>query len=89
MLFVLNKTYMVKVRLTLKGRKGQPYYHIVALDSRKRNQGKVLETLGFYDPHKEKSQDKAYIDKEKYQAWLTKGAQPSETVVQILKFGSK
>ena len=79
---------MVKIRLSRRGKKKQAYYHIVAVDSAWRRDGKVLETLGSYNPLAEKPADKAKVDTEKYQAWLAKGAQPSETVVQILKNGS-
>lgn len=79
---------MVKIRLALKGKKKHPYYHVVAIDSAKRRDGRILEKLGFYNPGAEKPTDKAEINREKYDAWIKKGAQPSETVVQILKFSS-
>ncbi len=79
---------MVKIRLALKGKKKQPYYHVVAIDSAKRRDGRILEKLGFYNPGAEKPADKGAIDRDKYDAWIKKGAQPTETVVQLLKFSS-
>jgi small subunit ribosomal protein S16 len=69
---------MVKIRLTRTGRKGKAYWRIGAFDARTRRDGKPIEYLGSYDPHKEK-------DEERVQYWLSKGAQPTETVAQILR----
>lgn len=79
---------MVKIRLSLRGKKKQPYYHIVAVDSRNRRDGKVLDNLGSYNPRAAKDEEKVTIISERYKDWLSKGAQPSDTVLQILKFSS-
>ncbi len=74
---------MVVLRLTRVGAKKKPFYRIVALDSKKKRDGRVLDILGYYDPKKES--DKAHIDMEKFNAWIKKGAQTSDIVKNIAK----
>lgn len=74
---------MVKLRLTRMGSKGAPFYRIVATDSRKARDGKYIEQIGYYDPTKEPSIVK--IDVEKAKDWLSKGAQPTDTVRKMFK----
>lgn len=80
---------MVKIRLARRGKKNAAYYHIVVVDSRKKRNGAVLATVGSYDPHPEKSEAKLKLVREEYDSWVAKGAQPTETVVQIVTSGSK
>jgi small subunit ribosomal protein S16 len=79
---------MVTIRLSRKGKKNAPFFHIVAVDKMKKRDGAVLAKIGTYDPSKKDTKEKVKYDAELYQSWLAKGAQPSETVVQILKAGS-
>lgn len=72
----------MKLRLTRMGSKKKPFYRIVALDSKKKRDGRVLEYLGHYNPMTEPAQVK--VDVEKAQAWLDRGAQPSDTVRSLL-----
>ena len=74
----------VKMRLQRKGRRKAPYYHIVVADARSPRDGKFIERLGFYNPMTKPATIE--IDREKAYEWLTKGAQPTETVNAILKF---
>ncbi len=74
---------MVKIRLRREGAKGRPFYRIVVADGRARREGAFIEMIGTYDPMKE--EDGATIDLEKADAWIGKGAQPSETVLSIIK----
>ena len=74
---------MVVLRLTRAGAKKKPFYRIVAVDSRKKRDGKALDILGYYDPRKEA--DKTHIDMEKFNAWIKKGAQTSDIVKNIVK----
>jgi small subunit ribosomal protein S16 len=76
---------MVTIRLSRKGKKNTPFFHIVAVDQNKKRDGAVLDKIGTYDPAIEKNEDKVKYNAELYKAWIAKGAQPSETVVQILK----
>lgn len=75
---------MVKLRLTRLGRKKRPFYRIVAIDSRKQRDGAFLERLGYYDPLASGEATKLVLDKENIMKWLLMGAQPSETVKNIL-----
>ena len=74
---------MVALRLNRQGTKDRPYYKIVAVDSRKRRDGRYIEQVGTYDPMKEG--ENFAIDLEKADSWISKGAQPSETVASIIK----
>jgi len=73
----------VKLRLTRVGSKKNPVYRIVAADSRSPRDGKFLEIVGRYNPQTEPSTIE--LDEEKVREWLSKGAQPSETVSRLLK----
>lgn len=71
----------VRIRLSRFGRKKRPFYRIVAVDSRKPRNGKVLENLGWHDPLKKETNLNAPAIKQ----WLSVGATPSETVGSILR----
>ena len=73
----------VSIRLNRKGTKDRPYYKIVAVDSRKRRDGRYIEQIGTYDPLLEGSN--YTIDLEKAEKWLAVGAKPSETVASIIR----
>ena len=73
----------VKLRLTRVGSKKNPVYRIVAADSRSPRDGKFLEIVGRYNPQAEPSLIE--LDEEKVRGWLSKGAQPSDTVAWLLK----
>ena len=73
----------VKLRLTRVGSKKNPVYRIVAADSRSPRDGKFLEIVGRYNPQTDPSTIE--LDEEKVRGWLSKGAQPSETVSRLLK----
>ncbi|AEH50874.1 30S ribosomal protein S16 [Pseudothermotoga thermarum] len=74
---------MVRIRLTRMGKKHMPFYRIVVVDSRKKRDGAYIESLGYYNPMKEVDQIK--VDVDKAVEWILKGAQPSETVENILR----
>lgn len=74
----------VKMRLTRKGRKRAPFYHIVVADSRSPRDGKFIEKLGTYNPMTKPATIE--IDREAAYDWLVKGAQPTDTVKAILRF---
>ncbi|MFN3604733.1 MAG: 30S ribosomal protein S16 [Leptonema sp. (in: bacteria)] len=75
---------MVKIRLFRFGKKKQPFYRIVVADSRKRRDGSYIDWIGFYNPVAMGNQEKFRINKEKAENWLQKGAQPSDTVLNLL-----
>lgn len=73
---------MVRIRLSRVGRKKTPIYRIVVADSRSPRDGKVIESIGRYDPREEPSLIE--VDESKARDWLAKGAQPSQTVSKLL-----
>lgn len=73
---------MVKLRLKRMGKKGNPFYRIVAADSRSPRDGRIIEQLGTYNPLVKENQ--VTLDTEKVMKWLNNGAKPSDTVRSIL-----
>lgn len=74
---------MVRIRLTRLGAKKKPFYRVVVADSRSPRDGRALEILGHYNPMEEPPV--VNIDVARADHWISKGAQPSETVVSLLK----
>ena len=72
----------VKLRLKRMGSKQKPFYRIVAADSRSPRDGKFIELVGTYNPIK--GQEVVTVDEEKALKWLNNGAEPTETVRNIL-----
>ena len=68
----------VKIRLTRIGRHKDPFFRIVAADSRFARDGRYIEQIGYFDP--DKGVENAVIDEELALKWLQAGAQPSDTV---------
>lgn len=71
----------VKIRLRRTGKLNAACHRIVVTDSRNPRDGRFIEIIGFYDPRHENEK----IDLEKAEAWISKGAQPSQTVGAIIK----
>ena len=72
----------VKLRLKRMGAKQRPFYRIVAADSRSPRDGKFIEVVGTYQPiYKENNFN---VDEEKALKWLNNGAEPTDTVKNIL-----
>lgn len=74
----------VKIRLKRIGAKNHPVYRVVVADGRSPRDGRFIEELGTYDPQK-RSQENYTLDSERAKYWLSKGAQPSETVASLMK----
>jgi small subunit ribosomal protein S16 len=74
---------MVVIRMTRAGAKNRPFFRMVAADSRKQRDGRFLEILGHYNPISQPFELK--IHKDRVEAWLAKGAQPSEQAASLLK----
>ncbi len=72
----------VKLRLKRMGAKAKPFYRIVAADSRSPRDGRFIEVVGTYNPVANDKQ--VVIDEEKALKWLNNGAQPTDTVRNIL-----
>lgn len=73
----------VKIRLTRVGKKKQPSYRVVVMDSRKPRDGKYIEQIGRYDPRQDPSL--VEINNERALDWLHKGAQPTERAQKLLE----
>jgi small subunit ribosomal protein S16 len=73
------------IRLARAGTKKRPVYHVVVADSRAPRDGRFIERLGYFNPllPKEKT-ERLKLDLEKVQAWMKKGAQPSDRVMRFL-----
>jgi small subunit ribosomal protein S16 len=71
----------VAIRLARQGAKKRPFYRVVAADKRDPRDGRFIEQLGTYDPRVKQFT----INGDRYDAWLKTGAQPSETVAQLVK----
>jgi small subunit ribosomal protein S16 len=73
----------VRIRLTRVGATKRPSYRVVAIDSRRPRDGRSLEILGFYDPLTEPAT--VHIDADKLNAWIAKGARPSDAVGKLMR----
>ncbi len=76
---------MVTIRLTRRGARNQPFYHVVVTDHRKRQGGKSLEMVGFFNPVARKNDTKIRLDLDRIEYWVGKGAQQSERVSALVK----
>jgi small subunit ribosomal protein S16 len=74
---------LVTIRLARIGSKKRPFYRIVVIDKRKARNGRFLEIIGQYSPITNPTQ--IAINPERAQYWLSKGAEPSETVRSLLR----
>lgn len=77
----------VKIRMKRVGTKNLPVFRIVVADGRSPRDGKFIEELGTYQPLKKGDNFTLNLDRAKY--WLSKGAQPSDTVASFIKKASK
>jgi small subunit ribosomal protein S16 len=73
----------VRIRLTRVGATKQPSYRVVVTDGRSARDGRSIETLGHYNPRTEPVDFQ--VDAEAVKAWLAKGAQPSDTVLRLIR----
>ena len=71
---------MLKIRLKRTGRRGQPHYRVVISEASKPRDGRTIEEIGYYNPRNKPTIFE--VDKERAQYWLSKGAQPTDTVAQ-------
>ncbi|MBI2057830.1 MAG: 30S ribosomal protein S16 [Candidatus Yanofskybacteria bacterium] len=71
---------MLKIRLQRIGKRGQAYFRVIVTEHTQKPKGRYLELLGTYNPH----EDKVNVNKERVLSWLSKGAQASPTVHNLL-----
>ena len=76
----------MKIRLARGGSKKRPFYRIVAADSRMPRDGRYIEKLGTYNPLLPRdSEQRVQMDLERVQAWLDKGAEPTDRIARMLE----
>jgi small subunit ribosomal protein S16 len=75
---------VVRIRLQRTGRKNRPFYRIQVLDERTRRDGAGIEQIGWYDPVSRDEAKQLNLNEERAKYWISKGAQPSDTVRDIL-----
>jgi small subunit ribosomal protein S16 len=73
----------VRIRLTRVGATKQPTYRVVVADSRSARDGRAIDTIGHYNPRSEPIE--FVVDEAKAKDWMSKGAQPSDTVRRLFK----
>ncbi len=74
---------MLKIKLSRLGKRGQPYYRIIVAEAKSKRDGKYVDLIGSYNPMVTPKEIK--IDAVKYQDWMKKGAQPTETVKSLFR----
>jgi small subunit ribosomal protein S16 len=77
----------VSIRLRREGALNRPYYKVVVADSRSPRVGKFIEIIGTYDPKKVGHNSTLKMDRIEH--WISKGAQPSDTVRSLIKKNRK
>ncbi len=75
----------VRLRLKRMGRAHRSFFRLSAMDSRNPRDGRVIEELGWYDPHAKDTEEQISLKRERIEYWLDVGAQPSDTVCDLLK----
>ncbi|MFP4028052.1 MAG: 30S ribosomal protein S16 [Candidatus Brocadiia bacterium] len=76
---------MVRIRLTRTGRKHVPRWRIGVFEKKTRRDGDAVEYLGYFNPTIEEGEERLQVDTERAEYWLSKGAQPTETVGKLLE----
>lgn len=72
----------VRIRLARQGAKKSPFYRVVVANSRSSRDGRFIEHIGVYDPTRNPAEVRFKMDRVDY--WLSQGAQPSDTVAQLI-----
>lgn len=76
---------MVTIRLSRGGSKKHPFYQIVVADIRAKRDGRYIERIGFFNPLARGGEVALRVDRERAAYWVSRGAQPTERVKQLLK----
>jgi small subunit ribosomal protein S16 len=80
---------MVTIRLARGGAKKRPFYQVVVTDSRNARDGRFIERVGFFNPVAVGKEERLRFNAERYQYWVSQGAQPSERVAALVKEAGK
>ena len=78
---------MVVIRLSRGGSKHRPFFNIVVADKRVRRDGRFIERIGFYNPIAKGGEEGLRIVQDRLTHWIGVGAQPSPTVLRLIKQG--
>lgn len=76
---------MVVIRLSRGGAKKSPFYHIVVSDKQRSRDGRYIERIGYFNPMAKGKAVRLELDLAKAEAWIQKGAQPSDRVKALIK----
>jgi small subunit ribosomal protein S16 len=76
---------MVVIRLSRGGAKKRPFYQIVVADKRCARDGRCIERIGYFNPIAAGKEVRLHLNHERAQYWMSKGAQPSDRVQQLIK----
>jgi small subunit ribosomal protein S16 len=76
---------MVVIRLSRGGAKKRPFYHIVVSDKRSARDGRCIERIGYFNPISSGKDVRLHLEHERALYWISKGAQPSDRVRQLIK----
>ena len=79
----------MKIRLARGGSKKRPFYRVVAADSRMPRDGRYIERLGYFNPGASGAQEELRLDSDRAEYWISKGAQPSDRVSNLIKSAKK
>ncbi|MDR2851541.1 MAG: 30S ribosomal protein S16 [Burkholderiaceae bacterium] len=79
---------MVVIRLSRGGAKGRPFFNIIVADKRVRRDGSFIERIGFYNPTAKAGEEGLRIALDRLNYWIGVGAQPSPTVLRLVKQGA-
>jgi len=74
---------MLKIKLQPTGRRHQRFYRIIVAEDKSKLSGQVIDSIGVYNPYD--AENKINLNKESYDSWVKKGAQPTETVRKLVK----
>lgn len=74
---------MVKIRLRRMGARNDAFYRVIVADERSPRDGRFIEEIGYYDPKNEAN--KLTVDADKAKDWMSKGAQPTDTIKRLFK----
>ena len=74
----------VRIKLKRVGRRHQPSFRLTAVDRRRSRDSRIIEELGSYNPDFPREEQQVRLDRERIEYWLSVGAQPTDTVRQIL-----
>lgn len=75
---------MVVIRLSIGGAKKRPFYYLTVANKTNARDGRYIERVGYYNPKAAGEEKRFQIDLERLQYWISKGAQPSDTVLRLV-----